>query len=389
MTEIEGQELLYDDATPVPVKGLRRRLSLFNRVMFVLNIIASVLLLFSFLSPYVSPAIFWPVAFLGLGLLPLIFVNLLFTVYWLVQWRRHAWLPILALVSALPSSWSYYRVQLSANPVPPGKKSFTVLSYNTKLFDLYNWSHNLETRSRMFDLMRSQHPDILCLQEFYNEDTGALRNLDTLRKLMNFDTVDAEYSISLRKTDHWGIATFSKWPIINSGKIVFNNRSNNLCIYTDILMNGDTVRVYNMHLQSIHFGYADYNFLHKLEKGEDTDDDIENSKNILRRLKSAFTRRAGQAESIRQHIDSCRYPVIVCGDFNDTPNSYAVHTISENLQDAFLESGNGIGQSFVNSWPLPRIDYILHSKRFGATDFMVLPEVLSDHYPIVCKMWVK
>jgi endonuclease/exonuclease/phosphatase family metal-dependent hydrolase len=265
--------------------------------------------------------------------------------------------------------------------------AFTVMSYNVKLFDLYNWTGNKETRARIFSMLKSQSPDILSVQEFFNQDSGAFRNLDSLKKLLNLPYAHVEYTITLRKDDHWGVVTFSKFPIVNSGKIVFNNRNNNICIYTDMIINSDTVRVYNMHLQSVSFGYADYKFLDQVANGEDADSEVESSKNILRRMKRASVKRARQSESIREHIAACPYPVIVCGDFNDTPVSYTYEEISSELEDAFLEKGKGFGKTFVNPFPLPRIDYILHSPKFHVWEFETIQEKnLSDHYPVKCKM---
>ena len=147
-------------------------------------------------------------------------------------------------------------------------------------------------------------------------------------------------------------------------------------------MGNDTVRIYNMHLQSIAFAPNDYKYIEDLQSDVENED-IERSKNILRRLKLAFIKRAKQSELISASISSCHFPIIVCGDFNDTPASYTYHTISQNLNDAFVESGNGLGRSYVGKFPSFRIDYILHSDKFKAHNFKTIREELSDHFPVV------
>ncbi|HWY12591.1 MAG TPA: endonuclease/exonuclease/phosphatase family protein, partial [Bacteroidia bacterium] len=209
-----------------------------------------------------------------------------------------------------------------------------------------------------------------------------LNNIDTVLSVINTKYYHTEYTTTREKQDYFGIATFSKYPIINKGKIVFNTRSNNICIYTDVLIEKDTVRVYNMHLQSISFTIKDYAFVDDLQDGDDAKDELENSKNILRRLKRAFVKRAEQAEKVSVSIKNCRYKIILCGDFNDTPASYAYNSISNNLKDAFIEKGNGFGRTYVGKFPSFRIDYILHSKDIKCTKFSRSEETFTDHYPI-------
>ncbi len=253
------------------------------------------------------------------------------------------------------------------------------------LFDLYNWSKNAQTRNIILTNLAEENPDILCLQEFYtSEEKGDFNNIDTVTHLLNTKNSHVEYTITLRGNDHWGIATFTKYPIIKKGKIEFNTRSNNLCIYTDVLINTDTVRIYNMHLQSISFTKADYKFMDQIQSDTtDTKDEVEKSKSILRRLKRAFVKRATQSEIIATHIETCPYKVIVCGDFNDTPASYVYNTIRGDLKDAFIESGSGFEQTYAGKFPRFRIDYILHSKEFNSKNYHHITETQTDHYPVV------
>lgn len=325
-------------------------------------------------------------AFLGLAQPALMLVNLAFLVYWGIRRKRQGFYTLLALMISMIHFNKQYQVNFG-DPDPAPKEAFKLMSWNVKLFDLYNWSGNKETRSKMFDFIKAEKPDILCLQEFYSEDTGEFCNLDSLRAHHNYSWSSYAYTITLRKTDHWGVAMFSRFPIINHGKIVFNNRSNNICLYSDVVIHDDTIRVYNVHLQSVNFGYADIRFVETMLSREESEDEIENSKNILRRMKRAYTRRAGQANAIADHMKLCPYPIIICGDFNDTPISYAYRILSNDMTDAFRESGSGFGKTFVNPLPLPRIDYIFHSQNLGSWEFQTIETAgMSDHYPLTCKI---
>lgn len=251
------------------------------------------------------------------------------------------------------------------------------------LFDLYNWTKNKEARNNILGSLSDINPDILCLQEFYtSEEPGDYNNTDTLKKMFGIKNYHVEYTTTLRGFDHWGIATFSKYPIVNQGKIVFNTTANNICIFTDIVVNADTIRVYNVHLQSISFSKKDNQFLEDVISDKDAEDEVEQSKNILRRLKRAFVKRTRQVEMIALHMKTCRYKIILCGDFNDTAASYAYEKLSTGLKDAFIEKGKGFGRTYAGKWPQFRIDYILHDKRLKCAKYKRHEETYTDHYPI-------
>jgi len=359
-------------------KGKR---TLFNKVASFCNHLAVVSLLISYLAPYVSPENFYFIAFFGLAYPALVLINFIFVIYWAFQLRKRAFYSLIIILAGWVNIHHYVQFTLNDNP-DKSKKRIKILQYNVKVFDLYNWSHNLETRKKMFDLIKDQSPDILCLQEFFSRDSSKFDNFDTLVHLQKAKYVHVEYTSSARLHQHFGIATFSSYPILSRGKIDFGYKSNNVCIYTDIKIGNDTVRIYNMHLQSIAFAPNDYKYIEDLQNDVENED-IERSKNILRRLKLAFIKRAKQAELISASISTCHFPIILCGDFNDTPASYTYHTISQNLNDAFVESGNGLGRSYVGKFPSFRIDYILHSDKFKAHNFKTIREELSDHFPVV------
>jgi endonuclease/exonuclease/phosphatase family metal-dependent hydrolase len=374
--------LAEENTIPVEPKKKKAKRNFFNRMAMLFNHIAAIALLISYLAPYISPENFWFIAFFGLAYPVLLIINILFVIYWSIQFKKNAFYSLIIVISG----WSQIQCYAQINPISKpydSKKGFKVMSYNVKLFDLYNWSHNVETRGKMFDLIKNEKPDILCIQEFFTRDsTDEYNNLDTLLKLQKAKYTHKEYTTTLRRIDHWGVAIFSSYPIVKNGKINFDTKSNNICIYSDLLINGDTVRVYNVHLQSIKFGYKDYKFVDDLMNNKETEE-LEKSKNILKRMKLAYIKRSKQTELVAAHIATSPYPVIICGDFNDTPNSYTYHTLSNTLKDAFVESGRGFGRSYVGKFPSFRIDYILHSSNFKSYNFRTVRKELSDHFPLV------
>jgi len=175
---------------------------------------------------------------------------------------------------------------------------------------------------------------------------------------------------------------------VNTGKIEFIN-SSNISIYTDIVINSDTVRVFNSHLQSVQFTNENINFLDSLGKYDNLRH-IAGIRDIGSRLRQAFVRRSRQVEIIVRHTQESPHPVIVTGDFNDTPVSFTYRRLrSQKLDDAFVRSGTGTGNTYVAMLPLFRIDYILYSRELESFYFDTPRIELSDHYPLKCEFTFK
>jgi endonuclease/exonuclease/phosphatase family metal-dependent hydrolase len=358
-----------------------RPLGKFNRFMLWLNYFSAIALLLSILAAHISPPAFWPIAFFGISFPIFFLLNLVFAIYWGIQIR---WWALLSGIMLLASANNVLgNLQFHFSERIPDKQDIKIMDYNCMLFDLYNWSHNRQSRNLIFNMLQEETPDILCLQEFYtSEEPGDYNNADTLRQILRAKNLHAEYTTTLRKYDHWGVATFTRYPIVRKGKIVFDTKSNNICIYTDILFNHDTLRIYNLHLASISFGKKEYKFIDDISKKEIKDPDLDQSKSIIKRLKRGFLERARQVELVAAHIQACKYKIILCGDFNDTPSSFAYSTLSRNMYDAFRRSGRGIGKTYHGSLPFLRIDYILHDRSFSSYNYKRISESFTDHYPI-------
>lgn len=342
----------------------------------------------SYLSPYVNPKDFWPVAFLGLTYPYLLFLNLFFIAFWLFLGKKQFLLSVITIIIGYHSLFSFIQINIKNENVPQEK--LKVMSYNVRLFDLYNWgnnwSYNKENRDNIFYLLGKENPDIVCFQEYFYDDSKKFATTDTLPNVLNAKF----YHINLNKHNrhhHFGIATYSKHPIINKGQLRFKN-TGNLCIYSDIVVKKDTIRIYNCHLESIRFQYEDYNFIDSLNHNP-AGTKLKGAKSIIGKLRAGFEKRSNQAHIIANHVKKSPFPVILTGDFNDTPYSYSYHTIAKELNDAFKQSGSGIGTSYASNIPFLRIDYIMTSDDFKTSNFKVIREKYSDHYPIKSYVWKK
>ena len=361
----------------------RKRPSRWHRPLWWLNVVVVVALLLCYLSIHVSPVTFWPLAFLGMAYPYLLLLNVLFIGWWFL-FRRKRMLPSVLVVLL---GWSHVGeyVQLfgrSAGPDGAGD-GVKVMSYNVRLFDLYNWSHNKVTRDSIFTLLHREDADVLCLQEFFqSNDARFFPTRSSLLKDFRYKQAHEHYTHEARYDQHFGIATFSTFPIVKKGFIDFPGTTNNVCIWSDIALTSDTIRVYNAHLASYHFGDEDYKFLQDLDTDTHTDSLKLGGERILKRLRRGFRLRAGEVEKIAEHMRNSPHPVLYCGDMNDVPMSYGYAALRSVLEDAFVESGTGLGGTYIGNLPSLRIDHILHGPELEAWDFRTLPNELSDHRAI-------
>lgn len=354
-------------------------------ILASLSIVSLISLVFAYLSIYISPAKVWFLAFFGIAYPVIVIINLAFVIYWALRKRKILMIVTAAmLILGVSYITDYFQIFPGSDNKTDDSETIKILSYNVKLFDLYNWNNNIHTRDEIYKLIKSVDADIICFQEFYKENTNKFKTLDTLVEFQKAKYYHEEYPRVSRNKYFFGIITFSKYPIINKGVIEFEN-SDNICIYSDIKINQDTVRIFNTHLESIRFDHQDYTFLDSLNI-DINEHEIEGMKSIFKRLKYAFIQRSGQAEEVAQVIEKTPYPVIVCGDLNDTPVSYSYHTIKGKLNDSFKEAGFGLSTTYNGKFPSYRIDYVFHSDDFRALSYQVIRKELSDHYPVVVKL---
>jgi len=263
-------------------------------------------------------------------------------------------------------------------------ETLKVMSYNVRTFDQFKWSENKNSRDNIFQLIRNQSPDIVCLQEFYTRNKAGSSEKDIHVLMGNYDHHVIYYSKKTSENSGIGIATYSRYPIIKTSRIPFNE-TRNQAVYVDIKYGNDTIRVFNIHLQSIKLAHNNYSFMDTLSL-KYSNKQMKEVKDIGIKLRDAFVQRSEQSIIIHRYIEASPYPVIVTGDFNDTPISFAYNTIKKDLMDAFRETGKGLGNTYAGDLPSFRIDFILYSKKLQSVEFNRIKVKNSDHFPIIAKL---
>ena len=353
-----------------------------DRILRFFTLLAGLLLLLSYLSVYADPSVFWYLGFVGLMYPVILLINVVFLVFWIVRWKWPFLYPVFFILIGVSHFASFFQF-------PFGKKSqktdsdLKVISYNVNLFHLYSWSKEPPTHNAVYKFLQSESPDIVCLQEFY-VDNKRFSESDA-RNLLDYS---AHFGYIVKQQNSgYGMVTYSRYPIVDTGELKFQN-SANACIFTDILMDDDTLRVYNVHLQSFRLKERNLNFLFSPDYRKESQA-MDEIKDISFRFRDAVQKRAQQVDKVINHMLNSPYPVLVCGDFNESPISYNYRRMTKSLNDAFVEAGVGVGHTYKGLFPSFRIDYILYNSAFQAAGYSSPKIYHSDHFPVVATLGKK
>lgn len=272
----------------------------------------------------------------------------------------------------------------SPEPLEENRRRISVMSFNAHLFGVY-WSKNNTARDSIYAMLRRENADIICFQEFYQrEEKEEMHHREKLMTKLKMGYFHERYTHATSGKEYFGVTILSKYPVIHKGYIPFEGDVNNFCIYADVKVNEDTVRVYDGHLASIRFQQEDYALFDENTNQEEVE---RGAMRVARLLRRGFRKREEQALRVAESVASSPYPVILCGDFNDTPVSYCYNVLTENLKDTFVEKGNGLGNTHISNIPATlRIDYVLTSPEIQVMDYRRIPQKLSDHHPILVEL---
>jgi len=338
------------------------KLKTFEKLMFFINSLLAFFLLLSYILPHLPPKQFAFISVLSLGVPFLIIANLLFFIYWLLKVKKQMLLSLIVLCVGYNYLFSLYKFSSSKNI--NDRENISVMNYNVRLFNLFEWIEDKDTKLHILDFVLDRNPDILCVQEYRPEESFQLNGYYKYEELRGNKIKN-------------GQAIFSKFPIVNSGSIGFEKTFNN-AIFVDVVKNSDTLRIYNLHLQSTGIDYR----VEKLAEEE--------SENLMNRMSQTFKLQQSQAAKFLEHRKECHYPIIVSGDFNNTAYSYVYRKIkAEDLNDTFVKAGNGFGRTFDFKFFPTRIDFVMVDESFVVNGFKTFDVKYSDHYPIMATVRLK
>jgi endonuclease/exonuclease/phosphatase family metal-dependent hydrolase len=361
-----------------------------KRVFIIINIIAGCVFLLACCNSFLNPQQWWFIAMLGLAFPFLLLIVILFLIFWLLFRSRWALLSAICLLLGYSNiralvGFHFGREYTEKKP----ETALRILTWNVTWFDeqTREVKNRVSFRKDMFDFIAAQNPDILCFQE-YVELNNKGPNYNNLREItkLGYPYHVIAYDYFGWKNSFWaGVAIYSKYPIVDSFRIRYGGslmlKANESFIGGDIIVRGKKIRICTTHLQSVLFQKNDYRNLEIIRTAADSM--YEASKSLVKKLKQGYKARGDQVDLVRKYLDESPYPAIMCGDFNDIPNSYTYFKMKGERKDAFREAGSGIGHTFSKVAPTLRIDYIMADKKFEILQYFRYFLPYSEHYPVI------
>ena len=354
-------------------------------VMMASNLVAVFFMLMAIIGSVISPEKFIFPAYFALVFPLAIFINIAFVVFWILSRKWFFLLSLSVLIFSAARINNTFPVHFGETKVVSSTNTIKILTYNTLMSGRLK-KYTAKRPNRVMKYILDSDADIVCLQEFtVSKKKEFLTIEDIMHLFAKYPYKQIKYRLYENSNSH-GIATFSKYPIINKKDIEYPSGFN-LSIYSDILIKGKTIRLINNHLESNKITDNDRELQSSLKEKFSA----ENLKGITlhfsRKLGIAYKLRAYQADEVAGVVSASPFSVIVCGDFNDVPVSYAYTTVKGKLKDAFAETGTGLGWTFNDRYYHFRIDYVLYdSKAFTPVEYKTDKVKYSDHYPVICKL---
>ncbi|KPM31681.1 Endonuclease/exonuclease/phosphatase [Croceitalea dokdonensis DOKDO 023] len=342
-----------------------KKLSFFKKLGYALNLFVAFGLGLSFIAPHV-PADSVPWFSMIAMLMPFwLIANIILFFYWLAQKSGLALISATLLGIGVFLMPPLFKFQSAVLPI---KEDLNVMSFNTRGFNRYEHLKKQDVDSLIIDFVSAEDADIICFQEFYH----AMKRSDALEQYP-YKYIDFVYGEDSGRVIQ---AIYSKYPILKVELIEFP-KSANAAVYADIQMNKDTIRLYNVHLESFRI-IPNISTVQK-----------EKSTQLLSRIKRVFELQKAQTRLLKAHMESSPYPIVLAGDFNNTAYTNIYTGLKGNLQDTFLEAGSGFGRTYLLQKLPMRIDYILADENFEITGHKNYDVEYSDHYPVMASMKLK
>lgn len=349
---------------------LKKRISFFKNIFFIIILIV--------LNAYkVSPKHQSIFGFLSWGVLLIVCLYILQLIN-SKKWKIETLIIFIFLFPHLKNTFSWHSYSVTSQ-----KNEIRLMNYNVRAFNCYDYlkNNNYNSSKKMFDVISQDSIDILCLQEYYNMDTSIVFNIreKLYKKGFIYSFISIVYTN--RHQGQFGIAIFSKFPIINKQEFIFIEKIANRALKATILLpTKDTISLYACHLQSIRLKLNESFSWEKSKKNN-----FSYQKKLLKRVNNAFVERNRQVDILLKEIKNDSHPILLCGDFNTMPYSYTYHSFANKLSNAFVEKGKGFGFSYNHPHlSFLRIDnQFFDEEKFDLLKFKTCIDIpYSDHFPL-------
>lgn len=362
----------------------KERSQFWLRPFLWINYFFIILLLLTNFSPIIAPDLFWPISILGLAFPLILGINILFFLGWLLLGRKYLFYSALAIILSYSLVFDHVQLMKSKDSDALSSDTLQIFSFNARNLSNTNISiGDRMIRENILDFVMDQKADFLCFQEFQSYPTRGVYSVKDFKQQLEHKYYHKTPYL-LENTHEFVdlLVMYSRFPIQDSKDFYMDGKSYGF--WVDINMHGKIYRIFNLHLESNHFNKNDYDIF------SDKEVNLNQKKRnqmflLVQKLKKYSVKRSYQAKTIRTEINNSPYPVIVAGDFNDTPASYTYQHIRGGLIDAFKEKARGYSNTYNGNLPPMRIDFLLFDPQIDIFDYQVLKPDFSDHFPIITK----
>ncbi len=351
------------------------------------NIVAVLFMLMTLIGSVLSPYKFVYPAYFALFFPFTIFINIGFVIFWILSRKWFFLVSLIILLLSYSQIANTFPVHFSKRENTQTYNPIKLLTYNTKMSGELK-KHTAHSPNKVIQYILDSDADIVCLQEFtVSGNNEYLTQEDIFRIFKKYPYKHIQYKQKIVENYKLsGIATFSKYPIVHRHIIDYPSNYN-VSIFSDINVHGKIIRLVNNHLESNRLTEHDKVMPLALKDNFDTKRFTGITKHFSHKLAIAYKLRALQADAVAKVIEQSPYQVIVCGDFNDVPTSYAYTTVKGKLKDTFAEIGTGLGWTFNDRYYHFRIDYVFYDPyAFTPLQYKTDKVNYSDHYPVLCKL---
>lgn len=353
----------------------------FRVIMLSINAGLIFALLLSYLSGLINPSMKIGVViyYFGLGYPVILLLNIVFVFFWIYRKRWYFLLSLFTIGIGYKTLSNTVPIHISKKEmVPPG--AIKLMSYNVGGF--YFTSDFKKNATDILAYVDGTFPDIICLQEVaLSYRKSQYFDEESLFNALDKYPYKASYYARIKKNARHGNFIFSKYPILRKGKYDVGEGRIEKALFADIDINGKTIRVVTVHLNSFQLTPIT-NTLYDELSAKDQSQFTSTLKRIVKSIGKGAHYRGVQVQKLKDYLDECPFPIILTGDFNDTPGTFTYKRLSKGLLDSFVENESGLGATYNGNYPSFRIDYMLYSPCFSTYGYQRHKVDFSDHYPI-------